>query len=174
LSSTRRKGWSDEEIIRRYPTVLALSPPRIRAAPELPEAVASVSPVPPETNELAMLREALRLRVRWTQELQARAAWELGERLTRRGLLAAPDQIRHRSTEDLPAMVRGEAPDRDVEPDPPRDTPLPAAFRLADNGVPLPVTATDGDGPREPAAERAADRPIWARTTNPRPAPSWS
>lgn len=147
LSSTRREGLSDHEIIRRYPTVLALSPPQVREAPHLPPEVPDVAPVPPESEELPILREALRLRVRWVQELQARAAWHLGQRLAERDLLVRPGDVRGLSLDALAALVRGAAVTRTSRPDLDLDSsPLPAAFRLAENGVPVPVRDSSGDG----------------------------
>lgn len=147
LASTRAEGWSDEEIMQRYPTVLTLSAPRICARPELPASFPVPPTVPPATNDLAALREALRLRVRWTHELQARAAWHLGARLTERGVLSDPEAICHLSVVGIAALVQGQADA--LATDPPAgldDGPLPAAFRLAGNGVPVPVGGAEGDG----------------------------
>ena len=58
--------------------------PRVAPAPELPEEAAAVyigRRRAPARSDNGIIREALRLRVRWIQELSGRAAWELGERL---------------------------------------------------------------------------------------------
>ena len=94
----RATGWSDGEIIERHPVTLSLVPPRVGPVPELPvlrapsrepEGAAS------EFDRSALLREALRLRIRWVHELTARAAWELAERLNEGGRLHGADCIRH-------------------------------------------------------------------------------
>ena len=50
-------------------------------------------------------REALRLRARWVQELTARVAWELGQRLTMVGRLSAPGAVRGLTVDELDAVV---------------------------------------------------------------------
>ena len=56
-------------------------------------------------NDNGILREALRLRVRWIQELSGRAAWALGERLTAAGDLTEPELIRHMTLEHIEAVA---------------------------------------------------------------------
>ena len=96
LVEARRDGLSDEEILTRSPVVLAL-PPRVAPRPVLPQDTAAVTITPDGDggNDNGILREALRLRVRWIQELSGRAAWALGERLTAAGDLTEPELIRH-------------------------------------------------------------------------------
>ena len=60
--------------------LLALVPPAIGVPIVLPPAPATMPPAP-EADEEQLLREALRLRGRWLQELTARAAMALGRRL---------------------------------------------------------------------------------------------
>ena len=76
------------EILERSPAVLALTGPRVAPAPELPGR-GDRGPRRPRRaescNDNGILREALRLRVRWVQELSGRAAWELGVRLAAAG-----------------------------------------------------------------------------------------
>jgi pyruvate,water dikinase len=88
LAEARQDGLSDEEILARSPTVLALTAPRVAPAPELPaEATAMhVTTTCQSCSNNGITREALRLRVRWVQELSGRAAWELGERLAAAGV----------------------------------------------------------------------------------------
>jgi len=73
LVAARQKGLDDAEIIARSPVVLALTGPRIDGV-SLPEgAPALPPPLPAEAtgDEAAILREALRIRIRWVQELTA-------------------------------------------------------------------------------------------------------
>ena len=89
-----------------------------------------------------ILREALRLRVRWVQELSGRAAWELGVRMAAAGDLTEPELIRHMTLEHVeavatkravvvPALVAGHHHDFGA--------PLPAWFQLSDLGRPIRV-----------------------------------
>ena len=91
LVEARQDGLSDAEILARSPVVLALTPPRVapraRAAGRSASRCTSASDED-NANDNGILREALRLRVRWVQELSGRAAWELGERLAALGDLA--------------------------------------------------------------------------------------
>ncbi|HEX2024729.1 MAG TPA: PEP/pyruvate-binding domain-containing protein, partial [Acidimicrobiales bacterium] len=68
LANARAEGWSDEEILARRPTVLALLPPRVGPPAPLPPTPEATPPVG-EADPMATLREALRLRARWVQEL---------------------------------------------------------------------------------------------------------
>jgi pyruvate,water dikinase len=92
LVEARQDGLTDEQILRRSPVVLALTAPRVAAGTTLPAEAAAVytSEDGSGGNDNGILREALRLRVRWVQELSGRAAWELGVRLTSSGHLPEP------------------------------------------------------------------------------------
>ena len=85
LAEARREELTDQEILERSPVVLALAPPRVAPRPELPSNAVFVhlGTDQESDNDNGILREALRLRVRWVQELTGRAAWELGVRLDR-------------------------------------------------------------------------------------------
>src|ERR671911_185926 len=139
LAEARQDGLSDKEIIARSPTVLALTAPQVAPAPVLPaEATAvTVSTACQSCGDNGILREALRLRVRWVQELSGRAAWQLGERLAAVGELTEPELIRHMTLEHVeavatkravvvPALVTSHAHDFGA--------PLPAWFQLSDLG----------------------------------------
>jgi hypothetical protein len=109
LVEARADHLSDEEILARSPIVLALTAPRIAPRTELP-VDASAIPVGRDEdngNDNGILREALRLRVRWMQELTSRAAWEVGVRLTARNQLPEPGLIRHMSLEHVEPSPRG-------------------------------------------------------------------
>jgi rifampicin phosphotransferase len=132
LARGRTEGISDAEIVAAHPSVLALMPPRICGAVELP-------PVEPGTEHARTAaisrREALRLRIRWLQELTARASWELGLRLAERGVLARPEEVALLTLSELQQVAARttELPDlasRRPSPVP----PLPAAFRLTREG----------------------------------------
>lgn len=158
LTEARADGRSEAEILGRSPVVLALTGPKICRQPQLPDesVTPDLAPSPrsrrddesKEDRDAGIVREALRLRVRWVQELEARAAWELGERLARAGRLPAPELVRHLSLEDLAAVIarRGDVvtdvlchrAERGPEP-----SPLPARFRISDLGRPVPER---GDG----------------------------
>jgi rifampicin phosphotransferase len=142
LAEARQDGLSDKEIIARSPTVLALTAPQVAPAPVLPaEATAvTVSTACQSCGDNGILREALRLRVRWVQELSGRAAWQLGERLAAVGELTEPELIRHMTLEHveavatkravvIPALVASHYHDFGA--------PLPAWFQLSDLGRPI-------------------------------------
>lgn len=145
LAELRLDGLDDRQIVERAPAVLALVPPRIGRTIELPaDATAPhVGSAPPEGSDVQVQREALRLRVRWMQELTGQAAFELGARLARRGALDEAGDVRqlpleqlsaavtHRAVVSTPTVVIAGA--HDAEP------PLPARFRIGDTGRPIPV-----------------------------------
>jgi rifampicin phosphotransferase len=139
LAEARRDGLTDQEILERSPVVLALTPPRVAPHPDLPAEVFS-GPVGTDlesSNDNGILREALRLRVRWVQELTGRAAWELGVRLTESGDLVDPDMMRHMTLEHVEAVFTKRAV---VVPTLVEThlhqfgEPLPASFQLSDRG----------------------------------------
>src|ERR1044072_6305895 len=96
------------------PEVLALTPPAVKAAPILPETGAMTLANVPADGELGP-REALRMRVRWVQELSARTAWELGLRLADAGRLPSPDQVAHFSFCELSVLVEGGSAPADID-----------------------------------------------------------
>jgi len=125
-------------------------------------------------NDNGILREALRLRVRWTQELTGRAAWELGVRLTRSGDLVEPGMIRHMHLEHAEAVFTKRAV---VVPSLVQThlhrfgEPLPAWFQLTDRGKAVRVqadhtmaggTGAGGGTGRGPVTHDAEDPPIGA------------
>ena len=142
LVEGRRDGLSDAEILERSPAVLALAPPRVAPRPQLPPE-ADALPLGSDRengNDNGILREALRLRVRWLQELSGRTAWELGTRLATSGQLAAPELVRHLSLEHLEQLATGHTADATIYVDVRERTlgePLPARFQLSDLGTPI-------------------------------------
>ncbi len=156
LAEARTDGSTDEEIVTRSPVVLALTPPRIAPTGELPEPSKTPDLLPGTGGEPAsspertpgadVAREALRLRARWLQELTARAAWELGERLAESGRLEAADDVRFLPYDQLALLVTGRvAVDHDqltrrrTTFENQTVSPLPARFQLGDRGRPIPV-----------------------------------
>ncbi|QFG23408.1 PEP/pyruvate-binding domain-containing protein [Actinomadura sp. WMMB 499] len=153
LARGRAHGHDDARIIASEPGVLTLAPPAIAPAPSLP-------PTPPDTSangrtpgarvpapEELPPREALRLRIRWVQELGARVAWTAGVRLADAGGLARPELVRALRLDELVSALYGGALPADLErrPAPPRTAPLPAAFRLAGERI-VAEAAPPGDG----------------------------
>jgi len=183
LADGRRRGLSDEEIVATMPVVLSLLPPRVGPAPVLPSLPTSLPNVPESGHPVLEAREALRLRARWVQELTARVAWELGERLAAAGRLPSPAAVRGLTVDELDAVVAGgTAAARDVAHDAPVAA-LPARFRLSADGDVVPVATKDrGDGARGAGGGRGAgpvhhgdDPPVGAvlvvRTLSPELAP---
>jgi pyruvate,water dikinase len=139
LAEARQDGMTDAEVLSRSPVVLALSAPRVAPRPELPSDTASVylGGDGEAGNNNGILREALRLRVRWLQELSGRAAWLLAERLAASGHVTEPELVRHMTLEHveavamnravvIPALVEGHEHNFGA--------PLPAMFQLSDRG----------------------------------------
>ena len=153
LASSRAEGMTDDEIIDAYPGVLALVPPRIGTATVLPAGL--VLPIgggesenDVEPDRATVLREALRLRARWVQELTAKVAEELGRRLVARGVLADAASVRHLRLAELTAAVRtGHLPAEidlgaiDDRAHAAGGAPLPTRFRLTDSDDVVPVMA---------------------------------
>ncbi|MDX2843489.1 PEP-utilizing enzyme, partial [Streptomyces ipomoeae] len=104
-------------------------------------------------------REALRLRVRWVQELQVRLVREGARRLVVRGALREDRQTGLlRWKEFVVALESGPLP-RDLDERLPRSAsaPLPDAFRLAGGGVVVAerTARRSGDGARGVSGGRA-------------------
>lgn len=144
LAESRRDAIADDDILSRSPVVLALTGPRVAPTTELPPnpQVLDVPGASGGGTDAGILREALRLRVRWVQEITGRAAWALGLRLTGAGELDEPAQVRHLHLDDLEAIVthRGLAlrpviVARSQQP----VRPLPACFQISDRRRPIPV-----------------------------------
>ena len=115
-------------------------------------------------------REALRLRVRWVQELQVRLVREGARRLVVRGglddgarvgLLRWPEFMTALEGGPLPEDVRKRQPQ-------PVSAPLPDSFRVAEDGTVVAERSTDssGDGGRGVSGGRAAGT-VWDGTGTP-------
>jgi rifampicin phosphotransferase len=142
LVEAREDGLSDEDILNRSPIVLALTAPKVAPRPELPPEAAAINlgPDGDSGNDNGILREALRLRVRWMQELSGRAAWALGERLAASGDLTEPGLIRHMNLEHIEAVATNRAvvvPKLVSAHEHDFGAPLPAWFQVSDIGRPI-------------------------------------
>ncbi|AVH55749.1 MULTISPECIES: PEP/pyruvate-binding domain-containing protein [Streptomyces] len=149
LTEGRSQGLSDQELMERHPAVLALLPPTLADRAPLP-APAGRTALPRGVGALPV-REGLRLRIRWVQEMQAQMLRELGRRLgvgtcelglSRLVLLRWAELVRAARGEGLPADFAQRVPRQDTGA-------LPDEFRLAD-GVPVaeprPGSRTAGQG----------------------------
>jgi pyruvate,water dikinase len=144
LARSRGAGLTDTEIVAANPVVLALAAPLICRFPQLPPEVEAPEGAPPgDGDDAGLLREALRLRVRWIQEVTARVAWTLGERLAETGRLPRAEDVRGLRLADLTAAVQDDTLELSPEAVEPEE-PLPARFRLGNTGRPIPVSGTAG------------------------------
>jgi pyruvate,water dikinase len=173
LVEARQDGLTDKEILGRSPIVLALTAPRVAPAPELPSEASAINLGPDHENgnDNGILREALRLRVRWIQELSGRAAWAVGERLAANDGLPRPGLVRHMSLDHVEAVVTKRAlvvGGLVAEHRHDFGSPLPAWFQVSDLGKVIRTQATDevgggtgagGGTARGPVTFDAADPP---------------
>lgn len=166
VAAARAEGLSDEAIVARHPVVLSLVAPAIGAPAVLPDLLV----LPPGAGDggpadpLAAQREALRLRVRWVEELTAVVAAELGHRLARRRVLPDAEAVRWLGADEMEAAVTaGQVPD-DLEArrTVPTAAPLPAAFRLTAGGVVVPVALATSGGGQGAGGGRALGRVVHA------------
>ncbi|KOU72299.1 hypothetical protein ADK57_10155 [Streptomyces sp. MMG1533] len=137
LAEGRSRGLTEEALLARHPVLMALLPPTLGDRAPLPGHTGWTA-LPRGVGALPV-REGLRLRIRWVQEMQAQMVRELAGRLdagecapglSRLALLRWEELVKVTEDGGLPAdLVRR-------EPRSPDAGPLPAAFRLAD-GVPV-------------------------------------
>jgi pyruvate,water dikinase len=135
LHDGRAAGWSDDDIVIGSPVVLSLSPPRLGTRPPLPSG-ALPPPGPVSTIDHLDQREALRVRVRWLQELLARTTDELGCRLVRARALPDVEMVARLHLAELVALADGGPPPSDIAERPAWSPgpPLPVSFRLTSAG----------------------------------------
>lgn len=149
LAEGRARGLDDEELLDRHPVLLALLPPTLGTRLPLPDNTGWTA-LPRGVGALPV-REGLRLRLRWVQEMQAQMVRELAGRLeageyepgaSRLWLLGWDELVEATEGKGLPADLA----EREPRPD---TGPLPAVFRVAD-GRPVPAVLpgqrTSGDG----------------------------
>jgi pyruvate,water dikinase len=150
-TSVASEPLSDDELVGRHPVLLTLVPPRIGGAIQLPPPPASPPPAGHGGGEVSV-RESLRLRVRWIHEVTARAVLVLGRQLAERGALDTAADVAALSLPELAAIIDGGgAPVVDLRERRRTDnpaTPLPALFRLSEDGLVCPVTDAAGRGAR--------------------------
>ncbi len=136
LAYGRSEGFTDDEIVARYPIVLTLFPPALAEEGSLPPTPSAIPSPSEESDPIASAREGLRFRVRLVQELAARAARELSQRIDDFGSWDDEYPIRWLRLEELAALIAGEMPTLIHERRPAiEQPPLPAAFRLGADGA---------------------------------------
>lgn len=144
LALGRVQGLDDADLVASSPEVLALLPPSIGVHGALPAGHGAATG--DSVGDMGA-RESLKLRIRWVQELSARCARELGRRLVPAGALDAPEQVSRLSLDELASVVAGGAAPEDLsERAAPASPPLPSAFRLTPDGIPIAVRAGDDRG----------------------------
>ena len=163
------EGVSDDELVARHPVLLSLLPPSIGAEIKLPPPPASPPPAPPVGGE-ASVRESLRLRIRWVHEVTARAAMALGQELVRRGALASASNVSGLRLDEVATLIESDgslaldlrAASAESAPAP----PLPAAFRLTDDHLVVPIASGEGAGGRGAGGGRGTG-PVHVGTADP-------
>ncbi|MEU6251637.1 PEP/pyruvate-binding domain-containing protein [Streptomyces sp. NPDC047043] len=184
LAQARAHGMSDDRAVAADPVILTLTAPSLRGRGQLPRTVlpSRESGLPPTSRPTAARplpqagnphrspttplppREALRLRIRWVQELQVRLVREAARRveldLERVGLLRWRELVAVLDGGALPDDLHARVP-------PPESPPLPDAFRLAEGNVVAERGNGRGDGVRGVSGGRAVGT-VWDGT-EPRP-----
>lgn len=176
LAGARARGVRDDAAVAAHPVILALTAPsledrerpsRTRAArlgepgQSLP-ARAAPPPLPlPGGIPVLPAREALRLRIRWVQELQVRLVREAARRVG----VAVPDVALLRWRELGAALDGGPLPD-DLHARVPRaaSPPLPDAFRPAAGGVVVAERRAGEDGGGRGVSGGRAVGTVWDGT----------
>lgn len=148
LVAGRAEGWDDRTLIERFPAVLALTAPRLGTLTTLPASPASA----PNLDGELSAREALRLRVRWLQELTMRLADELGRRLVTAGAIAEAGHLAHLTLDELRGMVQGGPAPTDLVSrlGVVSEAPLPASFHLGPENTIHRDPSTGESGRRAP------------------------
>ncbi|NEA98647.1 PEP/pyruvate-binding domain-containing protein [Streptomyces sp. SID13726] len=150
LAEGRSRGLGEAELLARHPVLMSLLPPTLGTPVPLPGHTGWTA-LPRGVGALPV-REGLRLRVRWVQEMQARMVRELAVRLGAGECAPGLSRLALLSWEELVLATEDGGLPADLAQRRPRSTdagPLPAAFRLAD-GVPVaelpPGHRNSGDG----------------------------
>ncbi|MGW6729655.1 PEP/pyruvate-binding domain-containing protein [Nocardia sp. NPDC055029] len=148
LCEARAGGIDDEGITELFPTVLALSPPKIGLHPQLPLVSGESLSLHGDLAGTPVAREALRLRSRWIQELSARVAAELGRRLYADELLPSTESVALLHLHELEDLACGRVRSIDLAArQRSHAAVLPAEFRLAGT-VPVAVTRHESTSTR--------------------------
>jgi phosphohistidine swiveling domain-containing protein len=139
IATAHANGTPLAELVERDPVVLALVPPRVGPTPMVDGFAGTLAPPAggaSTPDPAAVAREALRLRVRWVQELTARAAWELGRRLADSGVLESQELVRALTLAELAGTVQRRTAPAELALRPlPAGRMLPARFRLSESGA---------------------------------------
>ena len=174
LAEARQDGYDDAEIKARSPVVLALTASHVAPDTDLPPDARTpdIAGGGRPSSDAAILREALRLRVRWLQEVTGRAAWHLGLRLAHTGALADPGQVGSISLAEVEAIVTKRAvpvPSLLAVAGAGRSAakPLPACFQLTDRGRPVPVRRGTEKGGGTGAGGGVGTGPVTSDTIDP-------
>lgn len=173
LARARADGLSDHEAVAAHPSVLALTPPRIADEADLPPTDLPLGPLADAGGQReGVLREALRLRVRWAQELQAQAALALGRKLVEAGTLPASRLVRRFRLAELEAVVHGRAVPWEIHEHrrQPTTAALPTVFRMSTEGEILPDPDTQSRGGQGAGGGRA-EGPVHRRREGEEPPP---
>jgi pyruvate,water dikinase len=146
LQRARSAEMTDAQAIATFPSLLVLAPPAIGRLPGLPPTPKKLA-APQGWDDLAVMRESLRMRARWVQELGARAVWKAGLRAARRDLLADPNLVALLRFEELePLLTESHVPEDLAGRVRPASPPLPAAFRIGEDDAVVPESVSPGDG----------------------------
>jgi pyruvate,water dikinase len=155
LAEARSEGVDLDDLVQTRPVVLALAPPHVSDATplagiDLPAPSGPAAPAAEAPTDEAVVREALRLRARWVQELTARAAWQLGRRLECVGVLPTAETVRVLGLDELRAAVVGRTRpaglyDR-IDPADAAPAALPTQFRLTPDRRPVAVAPASRGG----------------------------
>ncbi|WP_433893109.1 PEP/pyruvate-binding domain-containing protein [Streptomyces sp. CA-111067] len=132
LAEGRDRGESDDELVAHHPVLLTLLPPTLGERAALPERI-GWNGVPRGVGFLSV-REGLRLRARWVQEMQTAMVREVGDRMNEHCPAGERGKIALLRWHELLAVTDGGKRPPDLAQRTPRpDSPsLPTAFRLAD------------------------------------------
>jgi pyruvate,water dikinase len=143
LHDARAAGWDDATTVAGAPVVLVLTPPRLGGEVRLP-VLDGHAPALDADPERLDPREALRVRVRWLQELLARTAEELGARLVADRALPDLTSVAHLRLAEIDALANGGPPPSDLTERCllPAGPPLPVAFRLSVDGTVRPASVS--------------------------------
>lgn len=144
LHEGRARGLDDGRLIAERPVLLALFPPSLDAGATLPAAFDW--PGAPRGVGSLPEREALRLRVRWVQDMQAAMVRAFGRRLAAVGVLKDASLVAWLRWDELTAIGDGSAVPADLGARAARGQgpELPAEFRLDTQGRAVPVRHAHG------------------------------
>ena len=141
VADCRDRGLDDRRILETEPVTLSLFSPAVypddRHLPHDPEHLAAPEADPPDS--LPILREALKLRIRWTQEVMAACVRELAGRLTAARRLEHQRLVVELAVDDLVTAALTQHAPVDVTADGRPDVPgPPARFRYSRTGDLIP------------------------------------